>query len=416
MRDNRLEERCSSYLRTLCREIPERCVGSEGNRRATASFRREISSFGWRTGVDELEVIDWEDGGAELRVAGREFRVLAGPYALGCSLEAPLATASSPEELERVEVAGRVLLLHGPIAAEQLMPKNFVFYNPEEHQKIIALLERKQPAAIVSATGRNPALAGGVYPFPLIEDGDFDIPSAYTTEETGRELLALAGRKVFLESRSARIPAKAYNVTAEKREGSNGRIVFTAHIDARKGSPGAIDNAAGVAALLLLAGLLRDYQGRRRLEIVALNGEDYYSAPGQMAYLKKNEGSFGDIALNVNIDGAGYREGGTAFSCFSLPPEIKEKAGRVIGEFAGISEGEPWFQGDHGIFIQQGCPAIAVTSRWFLENMATQAITHTKRDTPEIVDCLRLVEIARALDRLVRSSEPHPENGRGPIR
>lgn len=402
MRDNRLEERCSSYLRTLCREIPERCVGSEGNRRATAFFRREISSFGWRTGVDELEVIDWEDGGAELRATGREFKVLAGPYSRGCSVEAPLVAASSPEELERAEAADRVLLLHGPIAAEQLMPKNFVFYNPEEHRKIIALLERKNPAAIISATGRNPALAGGAYPFPLIEDGDFVIPSVYTTEETGRELLALAGRKVFLESRSARIPAKAYNVTAEKGEDGNGRIVFTAHIDAKKGSPGAIDNAAGVAALLLLAGLLRDYGGSRRLEIVALNGEDYYSAPGQMAYLKKNEGRFGEIALNVNIDGAGYREGETAFSLFNLTPELEKKAGLVIGEFAEISEGEPWFQGDHGIFIQQGRPAIAVTSRWFLENMATQAITHTERDAPEIVDCRRVVEIARALDRLAR--------------
>ncbi len=402
MQDNRLEERCSSYLRTLCREIPERCVGSEGNRRATAFFQREISSFGWQTEADELDVIDWEDGGASLRVAGRNFRVLAGPYSLGCSLEAPLVAASSPEELERTEAAGRVLLLHGPIAAEQLMPKNFVFYNPEEHRKIIALLERKNPAAIVSATGRNPALAGGVYPFPLIEDGDFDIPSVYTTEETGRELLAVAGKKVFLESRSVRVPAKAYNVTAGKGKDGAGRIVFTAHIDAKKGSPGAIDNASGVAAILLLAGLLRDYDGKRRLEIVALNGEDHYSAAGQMAFLKKYEGAFGEIALNINIDGAGYKEGGTAFSLFNLPPEMEKKAGRVIGEFEGISKGEPWFQGDHGIFIQRGRPAIAVTSRWFLENMATQSITHTGLDIPEIVDCRRIVEIARALNRLVR--------------
>ena len=42
------------------------------------------------------------------------------------------------------------------ISAEQLMPKNFVFYNPEHHQKTIALLESRKPAGIITATKRNP--------------------------------------------------------------------------------------------------------------------------------------------------------------------------------------------------------------------------------------------------------------------
>jgi len=33
--------------------------------------------------------------------------------------------------------AGWVLLLRGEIAKEQLMPKNFTFYNPDEHKRII---------------------------------------------------------------------------------------------------------------------------------------------------------------------------------------------------------------------------------------------------------------------------------------
>lgn len=36
-----------SYLKTLCEEIPERWVGSEGNRMATQFFKNEIASFGW---------------------------------------------------------------------------------------------------------------------------------------------------------------------------------------------------------------------------------------------------------------------------------------------------------------------------------------------------------------------------------
>lgn len=53
-----LYQKSISYLQTLCVEIPERCVGSEGNRRATRFFERELAAFGWRTEASELDVID----------------------------------------------------------------------------------------------------------------------------------------------------------------------------------------------------------------------------------------------------------------------------------------------------------------------------------------------------------------------
>ncbi len=116
------------------------------------------------------------------------FQVFVSPYSPGCMVEAELISVSKIAELERASVTGKILLLHGEIAKEQLMPKNFVFYNPEEHQQIVAMLERGAPIAIICATGRNASLAGGVYPFPLIEDGDFDIPSVYMTEDEGARL------------------------------------------------------------------------------------------------------------------------------------------------------------------------------------------------------------------------------------
>ena len=84
---------------------------------------------------------------------------------------------------------------------------------------------------------------------------------------------------------SKRIPAKGYNVTGKKGKNNSQRIVITAHIDAKKGTPGAIDNATGVIVLLLLADLLKDYDGDKLIEIVAFNGEDYYAVPGQMNYI-----------------------------------------------------------------------------------------------------------------------------------
>jgi aminopeptidase YwaD len=154
--------------------------------------------------------------------------------------------------------------------------------------------------------------------------------------------------------------------------------------------------------LLLLAGLLNDYSGDRLLEIVAFNGEDYYAVPGQMDYIRKNQEYFKHIVLNINIDGAGYREGKSAFSFFNVPEAMRAMVNDMFTKFDGITEGIQWPQGDHSIFVQHGCPAIAVSSQWFIEHIESQEITHTPKDNIDIVDCRKVIEIAEALHWLIR--------------
>ena len=396
-----LQERCESLLRILCVDIAERSVGSNGNRQATEFFENELKLQGFSIEKQEFDALDWHDDGAELSIGGEQFTVLVSPYSLGCTVESELVDASSVSELERCDCRGKILFLHGEIAKEQLMPKNFVFYNPEEHQRIIALLEHGGASAIVCATGRNASLAGGVYPFPLIEDGDFDIPSVYMTEEEGARLLPFMGKEAMLHSRSKRIPGKGYNVSGRKGT-ERDRIVLTAHIDAKKGTPGAIDNGTGVVILLLVGQLLKGYSGPYSIEIVALNGEDYYAVPGQMKYIEANQGRFDTILFNINIDGAGYREGLSAFSFYDFPEELKKRANQTLQAFPGVIEGVQWPQGDHSIFVQYGRPAIAVSSEWFTENINTQTITHTPKDSVEIVDCKKVVELVEAVADLVQ--------------
>jgi aminopeptidase YwaD len=401
MKDDLLKK-CKSCLDVLCLQISDRSVGSEGNRQATHFINNEFSSLGWTTEMPSFDAIDWIEKGAILRCGEQNFNVLVSPYSIGFRGEGQLVSASDISQLQMIDAKNRILFLNGEIALEQLMPKNFVFYNPEHHQKIISLLEKSGAKAVISATGRNAALAGGAYPFPLIEDGDFDIPSVYMTEEEGEKLKGCTGRKIFLESFSERIPGKGYNVIATRGGKDQKKIVITAHADSKKGTPGAIDNATGVIVLLLLAGLLKDYSGNRTIELVAFNGEDYYAVPGQMNYIASNQAEFGNILLNINIDGAGYYKGPSAFSRFDLPAEISNKLDEVKAEFQGIEEGTPWPQGDHSIFLQFGVPAIAVSSKWFTDNINDQDITHTPKDNPDIVDCGKVVEIAMALNILVR--------------
>jgi aminopeptidase YwaD len=393
--------KCTEYLNYFCTEIPERPVGSAGNRAATLKFRELVETFGWQVNAVPFSALDWEEQGADL-LSGREtFQVYPSPYSTGCDVRGNLVSAGTFQELEKVDCSGEILLLHADLTREQLMPKNFVFYNPEEHQRVVAELEKKQPAAILSATSRNASLAGGTYPFPLIEDGDFHIPSVYLTEEEGQRLLQHQGKVVHLISRARRIPAKAYHLTASRGSDSGKRICISAHIDAKKGSPGAIDNGTGVVILLLLAELLSDYSGEETLELLPFNGEDYYAASGQMIFLEQNQGRWGEIQLNINIDGAGYYRGISALSSFNLPPSLQDAIDHLIQNHTDISAGIPWVQGDHSIFLQQGIPAIVFSSQWFLDNLDSQEITHTPKDHPGIVDCRRVIEIAQAIAELI---------------
>lgn len=393
-----LSKQAQSYLERLCVDIGERPVGSATNGAATDFFAEAIRHPGFDVETPVFDCIDWRQEGACLTVSGERIEVSPSPYSLGVSAEAPLAAVESVEALATADVQGKILLLHGPIAGEPLMPKNFPFYNPEEHQEIIRLLERGAPRAVICATGRHSGMAGGMYPFPMIEDGDFDVPSVYMTDLEGERLLRHVGEAAALESRAWREASQGKNVVVRKGDVGQ-RVVVCAHIDTKPGTPGAIDNAGGVVVLLLLAELLAYYDGGLGVEIVAFNGEDYYNAPGQQLYLAQNGGQLSQIVLAINIDGAGYYKGRSAFSLYGCEAGVADGIRRVFGSRAGFMEGPVWYQGDHSIFVQNGVPAMALTSERVEE--LTSEITHTEKDRPEIVAVDRLVEAANALSDVV---------------
>lgn len=395
MIENHLLKKAEQYLHKFCVEISGRCVGSDGNRAATKFFRDTISLFNFDVEYPEFDCMDWSEDGAKLSVGDQSFEVFVSPYSNRCDVQAPLCVASTVEELKTIDATDKIILLHGEIAKEQLMPKNFPFYNPKEHQEIIQLLESKKPKAIISATTRNPELAGGVYPFPLIEDGDFDIPSVFITDDEGKKLVKFEGKFVSLKSIATRKAAKGHNVIARKGKESNNKFFFCAHIDGKMGTPAAIDNATGAIVLLLLAELLKDYSNKYQIEIVPFNGEDYYSSPGQIQYLAQNKDTLSEILLAINLDGVGYKKGKTAFSTYECPQEFDEIITNVFSKEDELIEGEPWYQGDHSIFIQNQIPAMAITTEHFIE--ISTYISHTPKDNPEIVDCEKLVKIANAL-------------------
>ena len=276
-----------------------------------------------------------------------------------------------------------------------MMPKNFTLYNPDRHQAIIRALEAQRPAAVVAATGKHPQMAGAICPFPLFEDGDFEIPAMYMRDTDGRNLLAYRGERVRVTCASRRIASEGYNVIATRPGMRRERVVLTAHIDAKMGTPGALDNASGVAVLLGVGQALRQYTGGLTVELAVLNGEDYYSMPGQMLYANSQLGCWGDIRLAINLDGVGYRDGKTAYSFYECPPDLEAVCTPALDRCATLVPGPPWVQGDHSMFVMQGVPALACTSDKV--DYLTREIIHTDKDRVELLDPRALAEIAGSL-------------------
>jgi aminopeptidase YwaD len=389
---DRLESKTFCFLQLLCSH-PDRHPGRPGNRAATELFATVAAESGLVVESTELDCVDWERGETLLTVGDRRFGALPGPYSSPCDVSEPLTTASTVDELEAGEFAGTVLLLHGDLCREQLTPRDFPFYEMPGHGRILGALEAARPAAVVAATGRNPELAGSAYPFPLIEDASVEIPNAYLTDVEGERLLPLTGRMATLRMDTRRIPARLQHVVARARGTGDKRVVVFGHVDTKDGTPGALDNATGAAALMTLAMLLRGYTGRHTVELLPLNGEDYYAATGEKRFVADNAGRWNEIALGLNADAAGWIGKPTEVSLYGCDEPTAKAVRASIGRRRAFVEGGPWYQSDHGILLQQGIPAVAVTSSGIAELCAT--VAHTSRDSLDLVDVSAVAEVAR---------------------
>lgn len=388
-----------SNLKKLAVEIGDRHVGGTGNNQATEFFYNTMASLGYIMQKDAFDCIEWEHGKVYLKAENVQYEAFVSPYSLPCKAYAKLAVASTLEELKKVDAYQKILLITGELTKEQIMPKNFQFYNPPEHQEIIALLEEKNPKAIICGTGKGEGISGGFYPFWVFEDGDFDIPSVYMKDIDAEKLMKLNGQEIELSIESKRISAKSYNVIARKKGEGKGRIILCAHIDTKGNTPGALDNAGGVSVLMELAKELKDYKLSCDIEIVPFNGEDYYSVPGQMLYLEQNNGDFQDVKMVINIDAAGHRDSKTALSFYNLQEDKANEIMKIAQRYQTIVRGEPWYESDHSMFAMQAVPCIAATSSNIRD--VVMDITHTPQDTIEKIDPLLLKELALALRDIV---------------
>jgi aminopeptidase YwaD len=408
--------RVEEVLCTLAGEIGERPTGTAANEAANRYLAGIAVELGYEVTELPFRCRRWEFGASGVMLVGSgggekpgpaspTYPIHPGPFSGPLSGRVPVAAVESVAELREREVAGSLLVIRGPLAQEPFMPRDFPFYFPDEHREFLDLLLEKRPAGLLALTGKHPLC--GLSPYPLFEDGNLGIPNAYASDPEG-VIAEAATAEIALNSKA--LPAAGRQLVFSRPGRGEGavtaRVILAAHMDTKYETPGALDNAAGVATLVSVMERLRDVALPFPLDVVPFNGEEYYEVSGQLAYLAHREHSAESTPLVINLDGLGHPEAESAFSFYNLEPQSEAQLGAHIGSRPRMCLGEQWIAGDHAIFAFRGIPCIAVTSSNLMEEVIR--LTHTPEDTLDTVDSQLLEETAELVVELIRSSGATP--------
>jgi Zn-dependent M28 family amino/carboxypeptidase len=206
-------------------------------------------------------------------------------------------------------------------------------------------------------------------------------------------------------------------------------VVIGAPYDSAPGTPGADDNATGVAALLALARRARASAPARTLRFVAFVNEEpphfKTDGMGSVRYARRSREQGENVVAMLSLETIGYfddREGSQKyppplgwfypsrgdFIAFVGNTASRELVRRVVGEFRqqsslasegaalpGVIPGVGW--SDHWSFWQTGYPAVMVTDTAPFRNPNY----HAASDTADTLDFARLTHVVLGLERVL---------------
>jgi aminopeptidase YwaD len=377
--------------------IVERPIGTESNEKVTEFLQGISVKMGYHILSLKFDCYRWEKGESFIEFQGNRLNLLPSPFSDSFIGEAELVKITTLDELHNCYITGKIALLDGILSKEPLMPKDFPFYYPDEHKAIIDLFEDKKPKAIIAITNKHPMC--GLNPFPLFEDGNFSIPSAYISRKTGEKIINNAN-SLHINLISNKEKSSGRQIIASTKGQKKGKIVICAHMDTKYGTLGAIDNAAGVDVLFQIMKNLQNYDHLYDFDFVPFNGEEYYGVNGQLEYLKFIETQKTEIKLVINIDSPGHIDSKTAISTYNFTDNKNKWINEKIANNPSIVRGSEWVAGDHAVFAFQGIPCIAVTSSNLFDTVLE--LTHTPNDTIENIEKSMLNETSLFLTELIK--------------
>ena len=221
-----------------------------------------------------------------------------------------------------------------------------------------------------------------------------------------------------------------FNLIAQKNpDASRPRFVIGSHFDAVPGTPGADDNASGVAAMLEAARLVKDSAANAVINWVAFNAEEY-GMVGSTFYARELKKAGCPIAGMISLEMVGFtnsKKGSQRLPVFLKPfypdtgnflalvgddhsKELLKNAKKYFSAVRGLPvesltvPGKGWVipetrLSDHSPFWDEGYPALLVTDTSFFRNPHY----HSVHDTIETIDLEFLARVTEGIARFVDS-------------
>ncbi len=355
-----------------------RLAGTAAERRAAEYVAGHLRAAGYQVQVVEFPFPFFQTRQVTLRVrspvrVNLSARVLMYSPPTHGELVAPVVVAGRglPEDFERVDARGRVALVErGGITFLQKAE------NAARAGAAAVVVYNHEPGAVVGTLTRPSA-----------------VPAVTLSREEGLRLVDWARRGTVVASLvvdTVLDERTSWNVVASLPGQQPARVLLGAHVDSVEGSPGANDNASGVAAALEAARLLRARPPTWTVEVAAFGAEEG-GLFGSGAYARaRGEGL--SAMLNLDMVGVGARllVGNTGADRRVVDAVLG--AARQLGTAVEVRR---MGSSDHVPFERAGVPA-AMLHRPGDPNY------HTPEDTPDKVRPELLEEAARLAAETLR--------------
>ena len=209
-------------------------------------------------------------------------------------------------------------------------------------------------------------------------------------------------------------------------------VVVGAHYDSARGTPGANDNASGTAAVIELARLLRDLEGRggKRIRLVLFVNEEppYFmtDAMGSLHYARALAARKERVVAMYSLETIGFYSSEPGSQRYPAPFGLMFPDRGDFVAFVGMLGSRPLLQQtmrsfrSHTLFPSIGgvapslVPGIGWSDHWSFAEHGFQAVMitdtalfryphyHQPTDTPDKIDNEKLARLVKGIERVIR--------------
>ena len=379
-------------------------AGTDAEKKAAALIRKELSSFGMDSHLEEFPFYTWEIRKAAFAVTEPYYKEYQAEGYIRCGntseegIEADFVYAENGDEISLSHVRGKIVMVNEIVRKDMYLK-----------------LLKAGAAGFVSITGtpvdegedRMPKAAGipqklfdSLNERELIQGVGIHYLDALeiVTKGASRARLTLLQEEVSRTSGNivARIPG-----TDRAEE----ILTLTAHYDSVPQGPGAYDNMAGAAIIMEICRYFKEHQPRRTLEFIWFGAEEK-GLLGSRDYIKVHESELDAHRFNMNVDLAGQLVGGNVIGVTGDPSICSMLTYLARETGIGMTTKNQIWGSDSNTFAWKGIPAMTLNRDGFG--------MHTHYDTVELLSAWSLERSAQLLCHIAESlaaidSMPFPQ-------